>query len=369
MQFNQSPKPSRARVIVLAVVAVLAAALLLRFVLGLGGSRRLSAARLPCTAGQSVTPMGDSILYYDGLTLYCLSSTGAERWSQTLGENAGFSACETAVVAWVNNQLYIIDQNGSPTYNDHLEGTVQFARIGRRYVAAVLGDAMNATLVLKDYDGITVDTETVAYEDMLLLETDFFGNDDEYLWTLSLDVYGTAAETVLNTFEVGKLSTGEVSLGEPLAYEIVYAGGKLHIVNTRSVRVYDYRGTEDTNRSTLVYGWQLVSHDATVTSAASLLFAPVKQTASAVAINELRLLSGTTDKRFTMPDTCVGAVLYNRKIYAFSSDSLYRADVGAQRFSALTLPVGGDVTGYLGLLTNGTALLTVGNTVYAVTLP
>ena len=65
----------------------------------------------------------------------------------------------------------------------------------------------------------------------------------------------------------------------------------------------------------------------------------------------------------------MGAGIRNKKLYAFSSDSLYRADMNAQRFTALRLPVGNEVTGYLGMTSDGTALLACGSEVWAVTIP
>lgn len=51
---------------------------------------------------------------------------------------------------------------------------------------------------------------------MIILDLGFYGSNGEYMWTLALDVFGTAANTILNTFEVGKMNTGEVSLGKAL---------------------------------------------------------------------------------------------------------------------------------------------------------
>ena len=74
----------------------------------------------------------------------------------------------------------------------------------------------------------------------------------------------------------------------------------------------------------------------------------------------------------SLPSACVGAAIHSHKIYAFSHDTVYRADVSAQRFSALSLPAemnGKTVTGYLGMLANGVALVHCDSDVYAVTLP
>ena len=139
----------------------------------------------------------------------------------------------------------------------------------------------------------------------------------------------------------------------------------------RKLRKFDYRGTENTQASTLVYGWQLEDHD-TVGSDAMLLFS-LSGANNTSELNQLRLLYGNTDKRFTLPSTCVGAALYNKRLYAFSAETIYRATVNAQRFEAIALPGimnGQTVTNFLGMLDNGTAILATGDgTVYSVTLP
>lgn len=356
------------------MLAVLAAAgiliiLSLFGVLG-GGRKAMSATKLRCVATQHITPFGDSILYYDGITLYCLNSRGGEKWDYPLGENAAFSCNDQTIVAWTGTQLHIINRDGHPTYNENLTDVIQFARPGSRYVAAILGDDVSPSMIIKDMQGTTVDQETSAYEDKIILDAGFFGNG-EYLWTTSMDVYGTTPETILNTFRVNLTSSGGISLGENLPYAIIYANNELNIISTQQLRQFDYRGTQDTTGTILVYGWQLIDHEVNG-GTANLLFAPNRQIENGNAINQLRLLTGKTDKRFTLPSDCIGSMLYKNKIYAFSADTLYRADIGAKRFNAISLPAGlnnAAITSYLGLLNNGVALVACDNDVYAVTLP
>ena len=175
-------------------------------------------------------------------------------------------------------------------------------------------------------------------------------------------------ETTLNTYQVGKMDIAAVSLGEPITYSVIYSGDMLNVINTRQLRLYDFRGTQSAQDTVLVYGWELID-SVTTTGYPYLLFATVLQTDEAGAITELRLLHGKTDTRYSLPDTCVGAGIRNKKLYAFSSDSLYRADMNAQRFTALRLPVDNAVTGYLGMTSDGTALLACGSEVWAVTIP
>ncbi len=350
------------------VVAAALAALILTGTLG-GGSRKMSAVRLRCVATQDVTPFGNDILYYDGLTLFCLSASGYERWSYTLGGNAYFTCNDQVITAWSGSQLHIINKNGSSTYNENLADNIQFAKPGSKYIAVVLGTDASPSLVVKDMQGTTVDNETAAYEDMIILDLGFFDNG-EYLWTTSLDIYGTVPTTTMHTFRVNMTNSGEISLGESLAYAVVYAGGKLNVITTRQLRQYDYRGTEDTSGEVLVYGWELC--DSVVQGDTAMLLFSLTNRNGIEGINQLRLLSGKTDKRFSLPSICVGASIYNRRIYAFAQDTVYRADVNGQRFEAYGLPGGMEglfVTGYLGMLSNGVALVSCGSDVYAVTLP
>lgn len=370
MQISRNMDQKR-RIIMLAalVVAGVLAVLAISGLFG-GSTRSVDATLLRCVSFQNVTPFGDSVLYYDGLTLYCLNARGHEKWSYTLGANASFSCNENTIAAWSGTQLHIINKNGNSTYNDNLADVIQFAKPGSKYVAVVLGSDASPSLVIKDMQGTSVDNETAAYEDMIILDLGFFDNG-EYLWTTSMDIYGTVPDTILHTFRVNMSNSGEISLGENLTYAIVYAGGKLNVISTRQLRQYDYRGTQDPNGTVLVYGWQL--RDSWVNGNTAMLLFSLSNTESALdGINQLRLLNGKQDKRFTLPSACVGAALYNKKVYAFSRDTIYRADANAQRFTAISLPSqlnGHTVTGYLGMLSNGVALLSCDSDVFAVTLP
>lgn len=370
-QFPQKPINKNQKSIMLIALAVTAVLIVLLFSGAFGSSKRsMSANQLRCVVTQNVTPFGNSVLYYDGLTLFCLNSRGGERWSYPLGENASFSCSDKVVAAWSGTQLHIINQDGHSTYNENLADEIQFARVGSRYVGVVLGDGISPSLVIKDMQGTSIDNETVAYEDKVILDVGFFG-DGEYLWTTSMDVYGTNPTTIMHTFRINLSNSGEIDLGENLPYAIIYAGNELNVISTRQLRQYDYRGTQDTSGTQLVYGWQLVDHSVNGNQA-MLLFAPSRQIENSSSINQLRLLNGSVDKRFTLPSACIGAMLYNKRVYAFSSDVLYRADVNGQRFNAISLPSALNnkpITGFLGLLNNGVALVTSDNDVYTVTLP
>ena len=370
MQLSESMNPKRRRIILLVLAALLLALIVLaaRGVFATGG-RSVSAVKLRCMATQDVTPFGDEILYYDGLTLYCLRSNGSEHWSYPLGENASFTCSDTVVAAWSGTLLHIIDRNGNATYNENLSDVIQFARVGTKYVAVVLGSDISPSLMIKDMQGTTVDTEATAYKDMTLLDLGFF-SDGEYLWTTSLDVYGSVPDTTLHTFRVNVSNSGGISLGDHLVYAVIYAGTQLNVVSTQQLRKYDYRGTIDNSGTVLVYGWQLIDNKVSG-SEAMLLFAPSRSAGLNTGINQLRLVWGKTDKQYSLPTLCISAALHGRRIYAFSEDMVYRAELSARRFDPISLSGvlnGQTVTEYLGMLKNGVALLACESDVYALNL-
>ncbi|HPY94463.1 MAG TPA: hypothetical protein PLR12_03480 [Clostridia bacterium] len=354
----------------LTMAAIALVLVLLLYVSGIfgGGPRRLSATKLRCVTTQQVTPFNDKVLYYDGTTLFCLNANGTEQWKYSLGPGARFTASDSMVAAWSGAHLHILDRNGRATYNDRMADPIQFARPGRQYVAAVIGEGFSPTLLVKDANGLAVDSESIAYADRIILDMDFFENGN-YLWTTALDVYGISPVTIMNIYRVGAMNTGEVDLGEEITYKVLYSGDKLHVIDTKELNQYDYRGTLDPFSKQLVYGWKLIDSN-TGSGSATMLFAPELQTASLQQITELRVLSGNKrDSRYTLPNSCLGAGLKGSTIFAISADTLYQAELNAQRFSALKLPLSVPVTGYIGKLSNGASLVSSGIDVYLINMP
>ena len=353
------------------VVALAVAVLLGAHFLRRNPAQEGNVARLPCFANQNVTPFGENVLYYDGVNLHCLNSTGAVRWSFPAGTEATFYAGPKHVAIWSGMTMYLVDQNGNSTYNESMEGTVQFVRVGERYCALVVGTDTESKLIVKDLQGAQIDVEQEAFSGLMILDTGFFGDQGDYLWTLSLDVFGTAPNTILNTFQVGKMNTGEVSLGESLTYKVIYENARLRVFNTQQCYTYDYKCVQDTNSTMLVYGWKLIDYEVPERGPAKMMLAPTSQTSSVQTITELRVMEGSAEKRYTLPAECVGACIWRNNIYAFGEKFLFRADVNSQRFfvSGMPLPENTPVTAYFGITSDGRALLASGETVYSIPLP
>ena len=369
-----NPEGKRRRQIrswIILVCVVLAVVLGIHFLGRYGKGKEIGISRLPCYSNQNVTPFRDGLLYYDGASIHHLSSSGMIRWSFPAGTDVKFTVGPTHMAIWSGTQLFLVDQNGNATYNESMEANVQFVRVGERYVAAVVGEDTEPKLIVKDLKGTQVDAELEAYSGLMILDAGFYGEQGEYLWTLSLDVFGTAPNTILNTFQVGKMNYNEVSLGEALTYKVIYENAKLRVFTTRQVYTYDYRAVQDTNSTMLVYGWKLIDADVPERGRAKMLLAPTSQTSSAQLISELRVLEGMSDKRYTLPTTCVGASIYRGNIYAISADYIYRADMSSQKFFGYQIPVpeGVEVTAFYGITDDGRMLLASGETMYSMTLP
>ena len=362
-------KQLRNWIILIAVVLLIIGAV--NLVSFLGRTSTVSALSLPCYAHQDVTVFQDGVLYYDGASIHFVNAGGGIEWSYPVGDGASFSVSEDHLVIWAGTQLFIVDAKGKPSYNESMGAPIQFARIGKKYAAVVTGDDLKATLTVKDLQGTQVDSETEAYDGMLLLDCGFYGSNNEYMWTLSYDVYNPAIASIMHTYQVGQMNTGEVNLGEHLAYRIIYADNLLNVFTTQQMYIYDYKGVQNVNDTMLVYGWKYLDHAVPDRGATQFLLAPTAQTSAVQSITELRVFSSALDRRYTLPSSCVGAAIDAGRIFAFSENYLYAGQVSSQRFYAhdMNLPDDRLVTSFVGLTNNGYAIVISNNEVYSVSLP
>ncbi|MBQ3156527.1 MAG: hypothetical protein IJB81_06335 [Clostridia bacterium] len=356
---------------IILVTVVLAIIGIVNLVSFLGRTTSVSALALPCYAHQDVTVFQDGVLYYDGASIHFVNAGGGIEWSYPVGDGASFSVSENHLVIWAGTQLFIVDAKGRSTYNDSLEAPIQFARIGNKYAAIVTGDDLKSNLTIRDLQGTEADSAGEIFDGMLILDCGFFGASSEYMWTLSYDIYNPAISSVMHTFQVGKMNTGEVNLGEHLAYKVVYSDNLLNVFTTQQMYIYDYRGVQNVNDTMLVYGWKYLDHAVPDRGATQFLLAPTAQTSSVQSITELRVFSSALDRRYTLPASCVGAAIDGGRIFAFSDSYLYAGGVNSQRFYAhdMNLPEGRPVTSFVGLTNNGYAIVISNSEVYSVSLP
>ena len=331
----------------------------------------VTALSLPCYAHQDVTVFQDGVLYYDGASIHFVNAGGGIEWSYPVGDGASFSVSEDHLVIWAGTQLFIVNAKGKSSYNNSMEAPIQFARIGKKYAAVVTGDDLKPVLTVRDLEGTQVDMEFEAFDGTLLLDCGFYGSNNEYMWVLAYDIYNPAISTIMYTYQVGAMNTGDVSLGEHLAYKVIYADNLLNVFTTQQMYIYDYKGVQNVNDTMLVYGWKYLDHAAPDRGATQFLLAPTAQTSSVQSITELRVFSSTLDRRYTLPSSCVGAALKDGRIFAFSENYLYAGQVSSQRFYAhdMNLPDDRLVTSFVGLTDNGYAIVISNNEVFSVSLP
>ena len=87
------PRMSRGKAVLILIAALAAAGLLTWGILSLVQGQQttgVTATRLPCPYDENIKAFGNNVLYYDGMSIHCMSATGAVRWSFQLGTNAGF---------------------------------------------------------------------------------------------------------------------------------------------------------------------------------------------------------------------------------------------------------------------------------------
>lgn len=330
----------------------------------------ITATSLPCYAHQDVTAFQDGVLFYDGASIHFVNAGGGIEWSYPVGDGASFHVSETHIIVWAGTQLAIIDANGRSSYNSAMDATIQFARIGRKHAAIVTGTELEATVYVKDMQGAQIDFETAQLDGMVVLDCGFYGDSDQYMWTLSYDFYAPVVTSILNTFQVGQMNTGTATLTSYLPSKVIYVGDRLHVFTTQQLYTYDYRGVEDTTGKTLVYGWRYMDHDTPKRGTSRILLAPTGQGSSGV-MNELRVISSNFDQRYHLPTDCVGAAIQGESLYAFSSQYMYSGKVNSARFYAHQIPLADDrqVTGFIGLTNNGYAIVVSNSEVFAVSLP
>lgn len=368
---KKSPFQKILRIVILA--AALTAILVVAVMYALNGNTREGIGRITrigATLSQNVSPFGDSVIFYDGTTLHCVAATGGNEWSYQIGTNADYDATEKRIVAWSGNDLYILNSRGRLIYNNKMSDAIQFASAGDEYVAVFVGDSDNGVVSVINSSGQIVDNIPVSNQ--TLLDIGFFmstttssAQPTELMWMLGLNTTGTVISTELQTYQLGKLSTGKSSLGEHIAYSIYDENGNLNIVTTRQILHYSYRALEASS-PTLIYGYTVEDVQQSGKTLYQLLV-PAQEQSEGTSINNVRLMYGSVDRVLHLPGTCIAAKLGNKSVYGFSANAVYACRFGETTFRAYAMPI--NVTAVLGMMTDNRAVVASGSEIYVVELP
>ena len=328
--------------------------------------------RIGATASQTVSPFGESVVFYDGTTLHCVSSSGGNEWSYQIGTNAGFDAADQKIVAWSGNDVYILNERGRLIYNNKMSDSVQFASAGGEYTAVFSGSADEGLVTVINSAGQTVDK--IQINALTLQDIGFFrasttssnAQQTELMWMLGINTTGTVISTELQTFQPGRLSIGKRSVGEHIAYRVYDDGaGNLDVVTTREILHYNYRGVEQ-GASTLIYGYTM--HDLQREGGAPVrLLIPEQEQTGNMRINAVRLMTGSQDRVLHLPGSCMDARLGSRAVYGFAPNAVYACRFGDTSFTTFALPI--QVTAVLGMLKGNRAVVASGAEIYVAELP
>lgn len=320
---------------------------------------------LPCTASQTVQILGEGVVYSDGTSLRALNDRGRQIWSYVVGANCGFSACESGVAAWSGDLLAVLNpESGTALFSGSLGENVLSATVGSSYAAALVGEESNATLIILELSGREIDR--IALADITVLDYGFF-NKGEMLWVMSLDTNGTIPMSQVTTYKPGRKQSGKITDSEQIIYEVMFESPNVYAVGTTYVRVYDYTGVEDVSQRRLVYGWYLVDSEVSASDSSLMAFVPMAEIGADAAINDIRLIKGTTDRTIRMPFACSSILVRSNAVYGFSEQYVMIHSLNAEQAQTYQLPVLCD--GLIGITDDLNAVYVSGDSVYMVSLP
>lgn len=351
--------------LLIAVLITLASFLLARGLTSSGGAPVGRATLLPCSASQTIMPLGEGVIYGDGTHLHALNASGRQKWNYLVGANFSFDANEDGVAAWVGSSITLLNgRDGEPMFSGVVEEPIISATMGASYAAVLMGeDEQNSTLVVMEHGGRIIDE--IDLPDKTVLQYGFF-NSGEMLWVMSLDTEGTVPMSQLTTYKPGRMQSGNITDSEQVLYQAMFRSPSVYTIGTTYAKVYDYTGVEDTTRRTLIYGWYLMDSDG-AGDGSLMAFVPMAQVGSEISVSDVRMISGSVDRTVRMPFPCFALAVRNGRVYGFSGQYVMMYGLNDAKATTRQLPVSCDAM--LGITDRNEAIVVSGESVYLVTLP
>lgn len=364
---RKSNLPKIIRTAVFVVLIILAIAALIVGIRSLFG-RSSGPVKINARPTDNLQPFGERALYYDGVTLHCVSASGSIDWSYSLGTGGDFKTHGTLVAAWAGTQVVVLNERGQPTYTDRMDEAIRFARAGENFIAINFGADLTSKLRVLGKDGTLLENFTTQFEGLYLLDAGFFYNKEQLMWVLGLDIAGNTPITNLSTYEPGRMSTGAVELQDELVYRVYPHGNDLMVADTTTIRTYNYKCVEQTDlASMLIYGWQVKQVRTVNNRTTYTLLEHMPDSGDQPEFSEVRLATNYQVQSLRLLTPCFASGLSEKGVYGFSRNVIYYAPYGTNTFKATSL--GFDVTGFLCMLDGGRAVLASGNDVFIMKLP
>jgi len=267
---------------------------------------------------ESVVPLKEGFVYYNGTTLGYVTSSGKVQWTYMAGTDVQFSASEYGIAVWKNKTLTLIDlDDGTIYYSVAQAEDVISATVGPKYVAVAYGEAQNSKVMLLDSSGGFV--KTLDFASRLILDCGFYSSGS-YFWVLALETDGTVASTTVSTYKPSsQLISGSITDGSQITYDCYFLDGEIRCVGDTNLKVYDYSGNEMPDRRELIYGWYLAAAEDSSVDPVMVLI-PDDAYKGMSKIQDAMILTSAGKEFIRFQFGCDEVFVANGVIYGFSSD-------------------------------------------------
>lgn len=365
MQYNRERKLNGRASIALAVALALAAYLLASFLKSATNTPLSGAIRLNVPSNREIQVHGSNILFLEGSVLHSLDSSGNYIWNLSFELDSQFDVSDYGVAMWSNRQLLLAARDtGHSLFTKRLDEKVLSAKAGDRYVAAIIGEENDNTVVIMNHSGDIVDTLT-DFKGYTVLDFGFF-DGRELFWIMTLDSTGSVPNCRISTFIPAKRETGSITDNEQVIYEVMFRSSYIQAVGTNYIRLYDYTGSEQTKERCLVYGWYLEDVDKR-TDNPLMLFVPNSQVEDEAQISDVRMIRGSSEFIIHLPVACRLLCANGNDFYGFSRDSVVKGTFGQKTSSLYKLPV--TVDNVIGITDDNTAVVTSAGSIFLIQMP
>ncbi len=305
-------------------------------------STHVSSAELISLVGNNITsivPASDHLLAVDGNQLYYITENGQISWAAPLpetGMNPVGSSSLNAVYS--SHHVMIFDSEGRGILDQQTDYEILDMSCGSSTYALTTWEEQQRLVHVLRLDATEVEQLRFPYE--TVLDTGFYASDLSQLWALSLDSHFTIPVAHLKTFNPGKSTTGNMSMNNEIAYNVLPVDDQFVAVGTHYLRRWDAAGKN--LYSQLVYGWTLVDMSTDKRGKARFLLTPSNSSDIQAPLSSLWYIHmDTADSavqyRLNLPAGTLWAAFSTDHITVFAENGIYTMTYAGenQRFYAI----------------------------------
>lgn len=319
------------------LVALVTAALILIGVLASSARKSNTSTELITLAGEnisSVAAVGDHLLMVDGIQMSYIDSDGNVLWAVQLPE-AGMKPAGSSMLnaAYSANHVLVYDKTGRPVLDHATDfSIVDMACGSESYALTTWEDNQRLVRVFK-LDATEVEQLRFPYE--TVMDTGFYTNSLSQLWTLSLDSHFTIPVAHLKTFNPGTSTTGNISMSNEVAYQVLPLESEFITVGTHNLQRWDNSGKS--LYSKLIYGWTVIDMNVDSKGRAQFLLTPSNTSDDEAPLSSLWYIrmdssNTTTEYRLTLPAGTLWACLGRDRILAFTPEALHTTTFAGEKY-------------------------------------